>query len=65
YSDVVNGETLSGNRFIVNGVPTDEQGQAVDLQTLEALKSAVQLAEKDAPPSKYQVVHIRETLNMD
>ncbi len=65
YSDVVNGETLSGNRFIVNGVTTDEQGQAVDLQTLEALKSAVQLAEKDSPPSKAQVVHIRETLNMD
>ncbi|ENE9346366.1 exopolygalacturonate lyase [Vibrio fluvialis] len=65
YSDVVNGETQRGNRFIVNGVTTDEQGQAVDLQTLEALKSAVQLAEKDAPPSKAQVVHIRETLNMD
>ena len=62
YSDVVNGETLRGNRFIVNGVTTDEQGQAVDLQTLEALKSAVQLAEKDAPPSQAQVVHIRGNL---
>ncbi|MFY3327422.1 right-handed parallel beta-helix repeat-containing protein [Vibrio fluvialis] len=65
YSDVVNGETLRGNRFVVNGVTMDDQGQAVDLQTLEALKSAVQLAEKDAPPSKAQVLHIRETLNMD
>lgn len=65
YSDVVNGEMLSGNSFINNGITVDDKGQSVDLSKLEALKAAAKLTDNDPQQGRDQVKQIREILNMD
>lgn len=45
YSDVVNGESLQGNRFIVNGKTVDQQGEVIAPATLHALQAAATLSQ--------------------
>ncbi|QXO15527.1 right-handed parallel beta-helix repeat-containing protein [Vibrio ostreae] len=60
YRDVVNGETLRGNRFIY-----DESTQGVDRSTQEALQAAAKPTDGEVHPGDLQVEKIRHILNMD
>lgn len=59
YSDVVNGSSLSNNRFIKNGVTVDAQGNAVKGPWVESLKKAARVNPKSANPGAEAVADIR------